>query len=77
MMGVTVPMVVMAFLRGRRAGTASIALTETPARPGIDEQLFHILDSALDAVIEIDPEGRVLRWNRQAEELFGSGSVFG
>lgn len=30
-----------------------------------------ILDTANDAYIAIDPDSRILDWNRQAEELFG------
>jgi PAS domain S-box-containing protein len=41
------------------------ALTESQAR------LEAILDSANDAIITIDAEGRVLQWNPHAEGLFG------
>ncbi len=36
-----------------------------------EEQMRIILDTALDAVITIDRQGRVLSWNRQAEKIFG------
>ncbi len=35
------------------------------------EHVRSILESALDAVIAIDAEGRVIEWNRQAERIFG------
>ncbi len=34
-----------------------------------------ILDAALDAVITVDPEGRITTWNRGAETIFGWPSV--
>ena len=37
----------------------------------MDEGARNLLENALDAVITIDAEGRVLEWNRQAEETFG------
>ena len=36
-----------------------------------DERLQTIIDSALDAVITMDIEGRAIDWNRRAEEIFG------
>ena len=36
-----------------------------------EEQMRVILDSALDAVVTIDRQGRVLSWNTQAEKIFG------
>tara|TARA_R110002095_G_scaffold142965_1_gene123799 strand:- start:10305 stop:13715 length:3411 start_codon:yes stop_codon:yes gene_type:complete len=36
-----------------------------------DDRLQAIIDSALDAVITIDIEGRVIDWNRRAVEIFG------
>ncbi|GIW52987.1 MAG: histidine kinase [Gemmatimonadales bacterium] len=35
------------------------------------EHVRRILDSALDAVIAIDAEGRIIEWNNQAERMFG------
>jgi PAS domain S-box-containing protein len=35
------------------------------------EHVRGVLDSALDAVITIDSEGRVIEWNPQAEQIFG------
>jgi two-component system, cell cycle sensor histidine kinase and response regulator CckA len=44
-----------------------------------EERLRSLLDCALDAIITIDAGGRVLEWNRAAEELFGypRAEVFG
>ena len=39
-----------------------------------EEQLRHILDSALDAVITIDGDGVITSWNEQAEKTFGWAS---
>lgn len=36
-----------------------------------DERTRMIVDSALDAVVTIDTEGKVTGWNRQAESIFG------
>ncbi|OWQ90684.1 hypothetical protein CDN99_10860 [Roseateles aquatilis] len=36
-----------------------------------EEQTRLIVDSALDAVVNIDREGRITRWNPQAEVVFG------
>jgi PAS domain S-box-containing protein len=38
-----------------------------------EQRLRQILESALDAVIEIDPDGIVTGWNPQAEQTFGWG----
>jgi len=37
----------------------------------MDDATRRLLDNALDAVITIDDQGRVLDWNRQAEATFG------
>lgn len=47
----------------RNRAEASLALQEAT--------LQLIFDTALDAVITIDRKGRITRWNRQAESLFG------
>ena len=36
-----------------------------------DSDSWRILESALDAVVSIDQEGRIVRWNPQAERIFG------
>lgn len=36
-----------------------------------ESQLRAMMDSALDAVIAMDGEGRVTEWNKQAEKIFG------
>jgi PAS domain S-box-containing protein len=38
-----------------------------------DERTRLIMENALDAVIETDADGRVTRWNAQAERIFGWG----
>jgi PAS domain S-box-containing protein len=35
------------------------------------EQIRQIIDSARDAFVSIDSEGRIIGWNRQAEDTFG------
>ena len=30
-----------------------------------------LLESSEDAVVEVSPEGRIIRWNRGAERLYG------
>jgi PAS domain S-box-containing protein len=47
--------------RGR--ATEEISLSETRMRT--------ILEGALDAVVSINHDGRIVRWNRSAEEIFG------
>src|SRR6185503_12987017 len=36
-----------------------------------EEHVRHILDTALDAVVVIDVDGRITHWNLQAEAIFG------
>jgi PAS domain S-box-containing protein len=36
-----------------------------------EERTRHILETALDAVVSIDSDGRITGWNPQAEEVFG------
>lgn len=55
----------MLFRRRRRSPSRTAALRSGPA------QARAILDAALDAVITIDHLGRVLEFNRAAEETFG------
>jgi PAS domain S-box-containing protein len=44
----------------------------TPGTPReADSDSWRILESALDAVVSIDQEGRIVRWNPQAERIFG------
>ena len=44
----------------------------TPGTPHeADSDSWRILESALDAVVSIDKEGRIVRWNPQAERIFG------
>jgi PAS domain S-box-containing protein len=38
---------------------------------GLEARLQSILDTALDAYVAMDEEGRILDWNRQAEATFG------
>jgi PAS domain S-box-containing protein len=37
----------------------------------IERQARSILDSALDAVVAMNPDGLITAWNKQAEEIFG------
>lgn len=39
--------------------------------PGTPEWLKHVLDASLDAVLTVDHKGRVIQFNRAAEEMFG------
>lgn len=41
------------------------------ARRGADPRLAKLFDAALDAVIGMDSDGRVIAWNLQAERVFG------
>ncbi|MEO8497464.1 MAG: PAS domain S-box protein [Planctomycetota bacterium] len=36
-----------------------------------DDRFRAILNSALDAVVAMDAAGRVIEWNRRAEQVFG------
>src|ERR1700722_13631605 len=40
-----------------------------------DARLQPVLDSVADAIIIFDHGGRILRWNRGAERIFGYGAV--
>ena len=41
-----------------------------------EEQLRHILDSALEyAIVSLDAEGRIAGWNGGAERLLGYGAA--
>lgn len=42
-----------------------------PAGDGVIPRLDKLLDAALDAVVGMDADGRVIAWNRQAEQVFG------
>jgi PAS domain S-box-containing protein len=48
-----------------RAKLAHDALREN------EQRILLTLDSAYDAFVSIDPEGRIVEWNRKAEEIFG------
>jgi PAS domain S-box-containing protein len=37
----------------------------------VEEQARAIVDSALDAVVAMDADGKITNWNKQAEEIFG------
>ncbi len=57
-----------------RCGSCDLAaLDPAVAGQSAGEELLHevILNSALDAIIMIDEQGRILRFNRSAEQIFG------
>jgi PAS domain S-box-containing protein len=37
----------------------------------VEQQARSIIDSALDAVVAMDADGKITDWNKQAEEIFG------
>jgi PAS domain S-box-containing protein len=37
----------------------------------LSDRLSHVINTALDAVVQMDAEGRVIAWNNQAEAIFG------
>lgn len=51
---------------GRRSGKAMRSLLETQFR------IQEILNTAMDAVIGIDTQGKIIDWNLRAEAIFGS-----
>jgi diguanylate cyclase (GGDEF)-like protein/PAS domain S-box-containing protein len=56
------------------ARLASIAIERTRAETALREsatRMRRILDTALDAVIGIDDQGRIIDWNTQAHTIFG------
>ncbi len=57
--------IIMAFRGDEIRRRAEVTLSDNEAR------IRGIIDSALDAVISIDAEGRVTGWNARAERLFG------
>jgi len=46
-------------------------LSAPRASPEDGSESWRILESALDAVVSIDHDGRIVRWNPQAERIFG------
>jgi len=61
-------------IRRRRAPPVSSwpSLRDPTALPDSGDQRFRsILDSALDAVVSMDAQGRITGWNGQAEVIFG------
>ncbi len=36
-----------------------------------EAQLSHLVEAAQDAIVMIDPEGRIIRWNKAATRIFG------
>jgi PAS domain S-box-containing protein len=54
----------------RRLAAESTILAQATAREHIDGQLKAIVEAAPHAVIGLDPEQRVLFWNRAAERMF-------
>jgi len=50
-------------------------LTAQRASPEDHSDGWRILESALDAVVSVDGDGRIVRWNSQAERIFGWSAV--
>jgi len=50
--------------------TAELSQAAAAARDS-EARLQNIVDTALDAVVRMDPQGRIVGWNRQAEIIFG------
>jgi PAS domain S-box-containing protein len=61
----------------RLEGLARIATREVASHRTTQQlallmrQSTELIDSALEAIVSADPEGRIVGWNRHAEELFG------
>jgi diguanylate cyclase (GGDEF)-like protein/PAS domain S-box-containing protein len=60
-------------VEGRVVGATSVTIdvTEQRGRKRESERLAAAADYGTDAVISIDPDGRVRHWNRGAERLYG------
>ena len=53
-----------------RRKVAELELARAQVRAG-DEHIRQVVDTALDAAITMDAQGRISAWNRQAESMFG------
>ncbi len=62
-------------LRRRREELERLVLERTTALQASESRLHIITDSARDAIVMMNPEGRISFWNPAAERLFGYASA--
>lgn len=52
-------------------GSPGVAASPPPSLPGTETPLAAVLEAALDAIVTLDNQGRVVHFNPAAEKLFG------